>query len=352
MAVIDCREAVAAELRAGLERSGLEHFADWSVPSVLGRRSVKAVRDRPQWAEGRVTPRRRIACDLLCVSGGWSPTCISTPKLAPSPSSTRPRGAFCQERRGRPKGLPEAPTALSTSNLRSPRGQPAAGMRQAAYGACPPLVDDIAQDDPAYPDGDRAVAQPGPSERSGKRFVDLQEDVTDRDVALAVREGYRSVEHVKRYTTLGMGTDQGKTSNTTGFALSPERCGGASPKAARRPSARPMCRSRSARSPARMAGDISVRKDARRCMNGMSAAGAVMMQSGPWLRPQCYPRPGESLERRRKARSARGSPGRRYRRRVDARQVRAVRERRRRVPRARLRQSLGRRCRSAAAAMG
>ena len=41
--------------------------------------------------------------------------------------------------------------------------------------------------------------------------------MTDKDVALAVREGYRSVEHVKRYTTLGMGTDQGKTGNTSGF---------------------------------------------------------------------------------------------------------------------------------------
>src|SRR5919197_1098784 len=47
----------------------------------------------------------------------------------------------------------------------------------------------------------------------GKAFVDLQMDVTAADIALAHREGYESVEHLKRYTTLGMGTDQGKTSN-------------------------------------------------------------------------------------------------------------------------------------------
>ena len=52
----------------------------------------------------------------------------------------------------------------------------------------------------------------------GKAFVDLQNDVTDDDVALAEREGFRSVEHLKRYTTLGMATDQGKTSNVTGLA--------------------------------------------------------------------------------------------------------------------------------------
>ena len=49
---------------------------------------------------------------------------------------------------------------------------------------------------------------PLPPGRRAKRFVDLQNDVTAEDVALADREGYHSVEHLKRYTTLGMGTDQ------------------------------------------------------------------------------------------------------------------------------------------------
>src|SRR3546814_18640022 len=50
-------------------------------------------------------------------------------------------------------------------------------------------------------------------------FVDLQHDVTASDISLAHREGFRSVEHLKRYTTLGMATDQGKTSNVIGLAL-------------------------------------------------------------------------------------------------------------------------------------
>src|SRR5271156_1858651 len=53
----------------------------------------------------------------------------------------------------------------------------------------------------------------------GKHFVDLQNDVTTDDVALAARENYRSVEHLKRYTTTGMGTDQGKTSNVNALML-------------------------------------------------------------------------------------------------------------------------------------
>src|SRR6476469_6303441 len=59
--------------------------------------------------------------------------------------------------------------------------------------------------------------------KSAKRFVDLQNDVTVNDIALAGREGYQAVEHLKRYTTLGMGTDQGKTSNVIGLALMAEQ---------------------------------------------------------------------------------------------------------------------------------
>ena len=52
-----------------------------------------------------------------------------------------------------------------------------------------------------------------------KAFVDFQNDVTADDIALAEREGFRSVEHLKRYTTLGMATDQGKLSNVNGLAI-------------------------------------------------------------------------------------------------------------------------------------
>ena len=57
------------------------------------------------------------------------------------------------------------------------------------------------------------------SGRAGKKFVDFQHDVTAKDIELAQREGYEAVEHLKRYTTLGMAADQGKTSNINGLAL-------------------------------------------------------------------------------------------------------------------------------------
>src|SRR6185369_9449108 len=62
---------------------------------------------------------------------------------------------------------------------------------------------------------------PGPHKlgRGPKQFVDLQNDVCASDILLAAREGYHSVEHVKRYTALGFGTDQGKLGNINGMAI-------------------------------------------------------------------------------------------------------------------------------------
>ena len=65
----------------------------------------------------------------------------------------------------------------------------------------------------------------GTSGGRAKAFVDFQNDVTTKDVELADREGFSAVEHLKRYTTLGMATDQGKTSNVTGLAIMAERTG-------------------------------------------------------------------------------------------------------------------------------
>ena len=69
-----------------------------------------------------------------------------------------------------------------------------------------------------------------PVGHNGKHFVDFQNDVTAADVALAHREGYRSVEHLKRYTTMGMGTDQGKTSNINALGIMAEAQGRSMPE--------------------------------------------------------------------------------------------------------------------------
>ncbi len=73
-----------------------------------------------------------------------------------------------------------------------------------------------------------------------KAFVDFQNDVTAKDIGLAVREGFRSIEHVKRYTTSGMATDQGKTSNMNALAIAAAAQGKAVPDVGLTTSASPI----------------------------------------------------------------------------------------------------------------
>ena len=130
-------------------------------------------------------------CDLLLVSGGWNPNV----------------GLFSQAR-GRLRfdaGL----QAFVPGEAALPKEQ-----RLRSVGAC---AGDFSGFD-APPTPLRALWAV-PSDRSGKAFVDFQNDVTAKDLGLALTEGFRSIEHVKRFTTTGMGTDQGKTSNVNALAI-------------------------------------------------------------------------------------------------------------------------------------
>jgi heterotetrameric sarcosine oxidase alpha subunit len=145
----------------------------------------------------------------------------------------------------------------------------------------------------------------------GKRFVDLQDDVTADDLALAVRENYRSIEHVKRYTTLGMGTDQGKTANLNGLAI----------VAARRAEAIAAVGTTTFRPPytpvalGALAGPETGKhfEPIRRTPlhDWHAAHGAAFVEAGQWLRPRAYPRPGESFDAawRREVLAVRGAAG-------------------------------------------
>ncbi|MDE2238735.1 MAG: sarcosine oxidase subunit alpha, partial [Rhodospirillales bacterium] len=127
----------------------------------------------------------------------------------------------------------------------------------------------------------------------GKSFLDLQNDVTVKDVKLAEREGFASVEHMKRYTTLGMATDQGKTANVNAIGVLAEALGrgiGETGTTRFRPPYVPVSIGALAGAhtgkhfrPTRLTPTHEWAK----------ALGAVFVETGPWLRAQYFPRPGE-----------------------------------------------------------
>jgi sarcosine oxidase subunit alpha len=130
----------------------------------------------------------------------------------------------------------------------------------------------------------------------GKQFVDLQNDVAVGDVGLAAQENYRSVEHLKRYTTTGMGTDQGKTSNVNALVLMGEFTG-------REPAEVGTTKFRPPFAPVSLGLLVGRRVGALyRALKRLPAEswhlaqGALLEQFGSWSRPAAYPRSGETLE--------------------------------------------------------
>jgi sarcosine oxidase, subunit alpha len=130
----------------------------------------------------------------------------------------------------------------------------------------------------------------------GKQFVDLQNDVTTGDIGLAAQENYRSVEHLKRYTTTGMGTDQGKTSNINALVLMGEFTG-------REPAAVGTTKFRPPFAPVslgllagRRVGALYRPLKHLPAREWHQARGALFEQFGSWVRPAAYPLAGESLE--------------------------------------------------------
>jgi sarcosine oxidase, subunit alpha len=129
----------------------------------------------------------------------------------------------------------------------------------------------------------------------GKIFVDLQNDVSSSDVELAARENYRSVEHLKRYTTMGMATDQGKTSNVNALVLMgshTQRSPGQVGTTKFRPPFKPVTLNTIA------GGRSGARFKPLKHMPGQGwhlERGALMEEFGGWWRPAAYPLPGESL---------------------------------------------------------
>jgi sarcosine oxidase subunit alpha len=128
---------------------------------------------------------------------------------------------------------------------------------------------------------------------TGKAFVDFQHDVTDTDVALAAQEGYRSAEHLKRYTTLGMATDQGKTSSVTGHAIMAAITGRSIPEVGTTTFRPPY-------SPVAVGAVAGIHRGRHFRPTRLTAShawageqGAVFVEAAQWLRAQWYPRAGE-----------------------------------------------------------
>ena len=298
MAVVDARDDPPPLLAQRVADLGIERLSAAVVTRALGRRHVKGVEVAALSLDGaRVSgPVRRIACDLVCVSGGWTPSVQLQSQSGVKPVYRDDLTTFVPGEPG-----PGQRSAGSCLGLRSTEaclasGQDAGARAAAACGFESPDDEgprtDAAEERPLRPLWH--VPEPVGQHRPG--FVDLQHDVTTSDIALAHREGYVSVEHLKRYTTLGMATDQGKTSNINALGLIAALRGEAIPALGTttfRPPYTPVTMGALAGTEV----GPHLRPVRRSPMHDWHTAhGAVFVEVGDWLRPLYYPANGETPE--------------------------------------------------------
>ena len=208
-AVVDRRADVSAPFQALATQAGARIFAGGRVASVRGAGGVHAV-DVIDAAGGT----HRITADVVAMAGGWNPALALSTHLGGKPVWDAAASAFV------PGEMPPGMTVVGAARARFGLADALAdGTQAGAEAAASCGFDGPAAVAPRADPDDAGGAPLWLPHDAGTGFVDFQNDVTVDDVTIAHREGFRSVEHLKRYTTLGMATDQGRTANVTGLTL-------------------------------------------------------------------------------------------------------------------------------------
>ncbi len=299
-AVIDVRPAPDGDLPTEAAARGVPVMDETAIVAVHGKQHVSGVdvMDLNMHGSDVVGERRTILCDLLAVSGGWNPVVHLHSHSGGKNVFEEERGVFLPgpgPQNDRSCGAANGEFALQACiNSGAKAGRDAAG----ATGHKKPNR----KKGPAAEEVDEGPWRnvwliPGvrPIGRKGKHFIDQQNDVTAADVMLAAREGYESIEHAKRYTTMGMATDQGKTGNLPGMATLAKALGKELAQVGAttfRPPYTPLTFGV-------MAGrDVGEFADVTR-QTPLHAwheeHGAVFEDVGQWKRPWYYPKAGEGL---------------------------------------------------------
>ena len=160
-----------------------------------------------------------VLCDCICVSGNWTPTVHLSSQSGNKLKFDEKINAFI------PSESRQNETSIGSANGSFTLKQSLDEGFNKGYELSNKITKKNSKstiptsNEKNYGQHDKFWCMPLPKNKHYKRFVDFQNDVAVSDIELAVREGFRSIEHVKRYTTLGMATDQGKTSNLNGLQL-------------------------------------------------------------------------------------------------------------------------------------
>ena len=292
--IIDARAQANGDLPTRARAAGIRVLTGHAIASVKGGKRVTAVTLCLQAGEGAVT--ETVPCDAVAMSGGWSPVVHlwshcggklvwDDALVAFIPDATRPPtnhdGAPMVIAAGAALGV------FDTTGILASASAAGNGVLQGAE-AYAQIKHEISAG------AIQLMPQGASLKLRSKMWLDYQNDVKVSDVQLAAREGYESVEHTKRYTTLGMATDQGKLSNINGLSVLADALNVTVPQVGTttfRPPYSPVTIGALA---GEARGDIF--QPLRRTPMHLAheKAGAYLEPVGQWRRPYCFPRGAES----------------------------------------------------------
>ena len=287
-------DAAGVEVTGIIDTRDIEPLRSVSGAAVVMGGQVADTKGRKAISEIKLASGQSIPADCLAVAGGWSPNVHLTCHQRGRPTWREDIAAFV------PGG--DLPVGMSVAG--SANGDLTLG---ASLKAGLKAGNDVARDlgftasRKVAPKADDEAVSITPfwhvGAKKGRAWVDLQNDVTAKDIKQSQKEGFHAVEHLKRYTTLGMATDQGKTSNVLGLAIMAETTGKSVQETGTtifRPPYSPVSLG--------VLGGRSRDKDFRPTRLPPShkwaeEQGAVFVEVGAWLRAQWFPKPGETTWR-------------------------------------------------------
>jgi heterotetrameric sarcosine oxidase alpha subunit len=285
--LLDARDTVPDRLRERSKIAGVDLRLGRVVRHAIGRGRVRGVEiSRTDGSDTDI-----LSCDALGMSGGWSPTQHLLSQRGVKPVWNDTLAAFMPGETREPIRCAGAAAGRWRAEDCARSGRVAGAEAARALGRSAP-----AEDFPAPAGWDTPIRAWSLGAVKGKAFVDLQNDVTLDDVRQACAEGYDAPELLKRYTTLGMATDQGRTSAVNALAVIAEARGRALPEIGTttfRPPFAPV----SIGALAGVERDHHLLPTRRSPMHdALIAQGARMLETGLWLRPWFYPQGTEDVD--------------------------------------------------------
>ncbi|MEP3277305.1 MAG: sarcosine oxidase subunit alpha family protein [Stappiaceae bacterium] len=276
-AVVDCRPDAP--------RSNDFEVLSGTVTNTKGRLGLRSV--ELTLADGS---QRVLECGALGVSGGWNPNVHLTCHQRGRPAWNAAIAAFVPGK-DLPPGMRVAGAA--TGHL-STHGALTGGAEAASAALSELGVQTRVSNPPQAEDAPIALQPFWYVDGCNRAWLDQQNDVTVKDVKLSHQEGFRSVEHLKRYTTLGMATDQGKTSNMGGLAVMAELAGKTIPETGTTIFRPPYTPTAIAAFAGRTKGRNFHPTRLTPSHKWATEQGAVFVEVGNWMRAQWFPRPEET----------------------------------------------------------